>query len=171
MTHYLWTKMIRREFVEAGLNNGRGLLVVDDQIAVFTMLSIINRMCLIPDRLYNYVQHPGQTIRKYDFSLWLSIITMFERYQEILNQKNLDTEGLRIRTWINLNYTISQKMIPNRIDMITFADHISMVRNSKYMREFFRPLMIPFGLKENVKYWFWKLKSFRIIYLLFSRRP
>lgn len=169
MTHFLWAKMIKREYVEEGLRNGIGLWVGEDQVSLFTMLTNINKMHLISDRLYFYVQHSGQTIRKYDYSLWLSVITMFERYQEILNHKNIDTNGLYIRTWINLKYTIKHKMLPLGIGQHMFIDHISKVRNTPYMRDFFRQKTIPFGFKDNVKFWLLKMKWYRISYMVFSR--
>lgn len=166
MTHYLWTKMVKREFVKDGLDKGIGLWIGEDQVSLFEMLSKVSSLCMLPDRLYFYVQHPGQTVKKYDYSIWSSIILMFEKYREILGIRNIDTNGLRIRTWINLNYTISNKMLPSGINMKTFSKHMSRVRNTSYMQDFFGPMSISFGVKDNIKYWLLKLKLYHVFYLI-----
>lgn len=169
MAVFLVLKMIKREYVEAALHKGLGLWFGEDQISVFAMLQQINSLCLIHDRLYYYVLHMGQATKKYDYSLWNSVITMLERYKD-MDSTNIAQKGIRIRTWLYINKNIFQKMLPKGIDMHTFSDHMSKVRETPYMQEFFKPSSISFGFKENVRYWMLKLRFFRLFYFVYNRK-
>ena len=165
MTNFLCTKMVKKYYIEDGLKEGIGLWFGEDQISVFAMLQQINLLYLISDRMYYYIRYPEQATKKYDFSLWLSIIAMLERYRD-LDKYRIAKDGLRKRTWLYIRRNIYQLMIPYNIDMYTFTDHLSKARKTSYMREFFQPFNIPFGFKENVKYWLLKLKFFRLFYFI-----
>ena len=141
MTRFLWTKMVKREYVEEGLANGVGMWFGEDQIAVFTILYNIKRLCLIPDRLYYYVHYDEQTTKKYDLSLWRSIITMLEQYNKIDSQ-GIATKAIRGRTWEYLNVTIYTKMGRAHLSRREFCEHLSVVRTHSYIKKFFKPLFV-----------------------------
>lgn len=169
MTNFLCTKMVRREFVEVGLMHGVNMWFGEDQTAMFAMLYKISCLCLIPDRLYYYVHYKGQATQKYDFSLWKSLITMFETYRQ-LDTKSIATDGLRKRTWLYVDRTISSKMVPMIDNKATFVSHLRMMRESPYMRKFFKLYGIGLGARANIKYWLLKLKLFRVYtFLLFAK--
>lgn len=163
MTCFIWTKMVKRQYVKQALANGLGMWFGEDQIALFTMLQNINSLCLISDRLYYYVRYPEQTTKKYDYSLWESIITMLEKYRD-LDVQRVAREGLRIRTWLYIRKTISQKMVPSGIDKDTFVNHLNDMRNYQYMKHFFTPLCFntELGLKDYIKYLLLKFRMFRV---------
>ena len=163
MTCFLCTKMVKRQYVKQALANGVGMWFGEDQIALFTMLQNINSLCLIPDRLYYYVRYSEQTTKKYDYSLWESIITMLEKYRD-LDVQGVAREGLRKRTWLYIRKTISQKMVPAGLDRDTFVNHLRKMSNTQYMKDFFMPLFFNTGfeLKDYIKYLLLKFRMFRV---------
>ena len=168
MTRFLWSKMIRREYVKEGLMNGKGLWFGEDQIAVFTILYNIKKLYLIPDRLYYYVRHESQATNKYDISLWKSIISMLEKYS-FIDSESLATQAIRIRSWEYIHDTIYGKMAKSNLSKKEFSEHLSYVRNQSYVDAFFKPLYINKSIKDNLRYWILKLKIFDIFYWDFKR--
>lgn len=169
MTNILWTKMVKRSFVTYGLKDGVGMWFGEDQVAMFSMLYRVSSLRIIPDRLYYYVHHKGQATQRYDFSLWDSLIKMFETYQR-LDTHRVACRGLRFRTWFYVSRTISEKMIPSGMGIRTFASHLSKVRSNPYMKSFFKPLKTGLGWKSDIKYWLIKLRLYRLCYCLSKMR-
>ena len=163
MTNFLWSKMVKRDFVADGLKEGVGMWFGEDQIAMFSMLYRVSSLRIIQDRLYYYVHHNEQATQRYDFSLWNSLIKMFETYQR-LDTNHIAYRGLRLRTWLYVSRTISDKMISSGIGIRTFALHLSKVRSNSYMKTFFRPLRTGLGWKSDIKYWLIKLRLYRLCY-------
>ena len=169
MTIFLCTKMIKRKFAHDGLKEGVDLWLGEDQIGVFQMLMNCNKLCLIPDRLYYYVQYAGQATTKYNKSLWENISTLMERYQRI-DAKGDFKRGIRIRTWLHIWRTIFKKMKPSGISKKTFCSHMRAARNSSYMKDYFKPLEIATNYKNRRKvYWLLKLKMFNLLYFLYIK--
>lgn len=169
MTNFLCTKMVRREYVHNGLSKGIGMWFGEDQIAMFAMLYQINKLCLIKDRLYYYVHYKEQATKRYELSLWESLNKMFESYQT-LDTKHIATRGLRIRTWLYITRTIHSKMIPSGINKEDFANHLSKMRRTHYMIDFFRHSTSLFGVKQDFLFWLLKLRLFKIYYWIMSTR-
>lgn len=165
---FLCTKMARRRYVGAALNRGIGLWFGEDQMCLFHMLCHISKTILIPDRLYYYVRHSEAATSKYDYSRWESIIMMLEGIKE-MDINHVASEGLRIRTWLHIK-NMFKKIEHDGINLKTFVEHLSKARNTPYMRDFFRPLYIRMGYKENVKYWLLKLRLYRILYYCIQTR-
>lgn len=163
MTCFLCTKMVRREYVLKGLEQGVGMWFGEDQVSMFAILLQCGKLVLIPDRLYHYIQHDGQAVKRYDESLWENIIQLLEQYQS-MHPTGLSQEGLRRRTWLYIKKTMQEKMIPSSLDKRTFVNQMSNVRQFPYMKKFFRPATIGFGWKNEIVYWLLKLCRFRILY-------
>jgi glycosyltransferase involved in cell wall biosynthesis len=169
MTNILCTKAIKREYVMKGLHDGLGMWFGEDQIAMFSILNKITKLCVISDRLYYYVHYKGQASQRYDYSLWESLNRMFESYQR-LDVKNIASAGLRIRSWLYITRTINQKMIPAGVSMSVFVRHLKKVLRQSYIQEFFKQPRLNFGKKNEVRYWLLKHGWLRIYYLLFMYR-
>lgn len=169
MTCFLWSKMVKREYVLEGLKNGLGLWFGEDQISMFTMLLQCKKLVLIPDRLYNYIQHEGQAVKRYDKSLWENIINMLSKYESLLPNRTRN-EGLRMRIWLHVVRTINNKMIPSKINRDNFIEHLSYVREQAYMKEFYRPLSIGMGWKNEVRYWLLKMNFLSIYYSRYAKK-
>ena len=169
MTNMLWSKMVRREYVEQGLNCGVGMWFGEDQVALFSMLYRVKKLCLISNRLYYYVHYKGQATQRYDYTLWDSLIKMFRTYKEI-DSRGIAQEGLRIRTWLYIYRTIHNKMIPSGINISDFNHHLSNACNHPYMKFFFRPIVLGLGWRAEIEYWILKLRWFRLYYNLFTMK-
>lgn len=161
---YLWTMMVKRSFVNSGLRQGNGIWLGEDQIAVFAMLYQVRKLSLIADRLYYYVQHEGQITKKYDITLWDSIIKLLERYEEI-DVKEIAWTNIRKRGWLHIGNTV-YKMAEGGMHYNDFNKHISYARNQPYMKCFFKPYWIDLGIGNNIKYWLLKYKLYYIYYIL-----
>ena len=169
MTCFLWSKMVKREYVLMGLKNGLGLWFGEDQISMFTMLLQCKKIVLIPDRLYNYIQHEGQAVKRYDTSLWNNIIKMLSKYESLLPNKACN-KGLRVRTWLHIMRTIHTKMAPAKLEKATYIEHMSRMRNHPFMKRFFRSMSIQGGLPTNFRYWLLKLNFLSIYYSLYAKK-
>ena len=165
MTCFLWSKMVCRKLVLDALRQGEGMWYAEDQIGVFHILQHCNKLVLISDRLYYYVHHEGQAMKKYGMSLWDNLVILMEKY-ESLDKEGMYKEGRRKRTWRHIDNTIFNKMMKADISRETFCTHLKMVRSTPYMKDFFSPLTIDFNLKENIKYWLLKLKLFSAFYMI-----
>ena len=164
---FLWTKMIKKEFVLEGLEIGLGLWYGEDQLGVFCMLQKCKKLIVIHERLYFYMIHEGQAISKYNINLWDSLIQMMERTSLIANN-TFFSKNRRLRTWIFVERTLFIKMKNSNLQKETFCKQLSKVRNQKFMKDFFSPWYIEFGLKDNIKYWLIKLKLYSLIYSLIN---
>ena len=169
MTVFLWSKMIKRHLVLNGLQTGLGLWFGEDQVGVFNMLLHCEKMVLIPDRLYYYVERDGQASMRYDETLWDSMILMFQTYQN-LDKEGLIKTGLRKRTWKSMSYSIAHKMLKTGISRKDFCTQISRLRQTPYINNFFRPLTIGISKKEEVYYWLLKLRLYSLYYRLMNRK-
>ena len=169
MNVYLWTKMVRREFVLDALKAGKGMWYAEDQIGVFHMLQCCQKLVILPDRLYCYVQHEGQAMRKYDMSLWRNLVLLMEKYEKLDNE-GIYHDGIRKRTWRHIDYTIFNKMVKAGVPKDVFCTHLSEVRSWPYIDKFFAQSSIDFNIKENVKYWLLKLKQYSLFYTFAARQ-
>ena len=169
MTRFLWTKMVKRQYVCKGLQDGLGLWFGEDQIGVFSMLYRINKLSLLSERLYYYVHYKEQTSKRYDFTLWQSIISMLEMYS-ILDINNIAEKAIRKRSWDYVNQTIFSKIANTNISNKDFRIHLSKVRSFPYLESFFNPFYIESGARDNLKYWFLKLRLFSVFYFIYVKR-
>ena len=169
MTNFLCTKMVKRAYVHEGLTKGIGMWFGEDQVSMFSMLYRINSLCLLSDRLYYYVHYKTQATQRYNPSLWDSLIRMFETYQK-LDTKHITQKGLRIRTWLYVFRTIHNKMFPSGISRDEFVSQLAYVRRQAYMQEFYHPLSIRFGWRDELRYWLLKLNMLRIYYKIYTRK-
>lgn len=62
-------------------------------------------------------------------------------------------------------------MIPANIERDVFVSHIRQMRNTDYMKNFFKPFNTPKFLKDinKKRYWLLKLKLYRIFYYKYIR--
>ena len=169
MTCFLCTKIVKRQYVAEGLKKGIGLWFGEDQLSMFAMLVKCNKLVLIADRLYYYVQHDGQAVKRYNITLWENIISLLAMYKDLL-PAGVSCKGVYLRTWLHIDRTISGKMIPAGITLKTFERHLSFVRNHSSMRAFFMQKSIGFGWKADVKFWLLKLRMYRLYYIRFVKR-
>ena len=163
MAIFLWGKMIRRHLVLEGLKQGENMWYAEDQIAVFHILQRCQKLVLLPDRLYYYVQREGSAMTKYDMSLWKNLIVLMKKYKE-MDVDNIAAEGRRIRTWMHICFTIFGKMAKVGLERRDFVRHLSKVRDDEYMKTFFQPLSIDRGIKDNFRYWLLKMKMYNLLY-------
>ena len=169
MTCYLCTKIIKRNYVLNGLKEVEGMWFAEDQLSMFAMLLQCKRLVLIPDRLYYYVQHKGQAVKRYDKSIWDNIILLLNGYQKLLPDNSCQ-DSLRFRTWLHIIHTINDKMIPAGVNINTFVSHLSYVRNQPFMKTFFRPASIGINRKDDLKYWLLKYKLFFLLFVFIKIR-
>ena len=167
MTCFLWSKMVRREFVLKGLEKCVGMWFGEDQVSMFTMLLQCNKLVLIPDRLYYYIQHKEQTIKRYDESLWRNITKLMSTYQSLIQDISC-ISGFRKRVWTYIEQTIICKMARANLKRSTFVKHLSTMRNDPFMKDFFKAYTIDSNSnwKSNVKYWVLKMKMYQIVFFL-----
>lgn len=166
MTCYLCTKMIKRDYVLDGLKYGQGLWYGEDQAAMLHILYSCNKLVLIPDRMYFYVQHQGQATCNYKKDMWRSLIAFFEKCQQ-LDEEKISTKSFRIRTWIYIQDMIFNKMVKSSLTRQEFSRHLKDSFMQPYMQSFFSPYFVnPVNVKDLLVYWLLKWNHFSLLYTL-----
>ena len=168
MTIYLWSKLIKRDYVAKGLEYGRGIWFGEDQIALFCMLYEIERLYVMQDRLYYYVQHEAQVTRRYHPSMWLTNIECWKRYR-MLDREHLIDEQLNLRIWKSINRIVFQRMTTVVDKYKDFRSDMIVLREHEEMKRFFSQGIIGFEFKENIKYWMLKYRMFWLYYVCLYR--
>ena len=169
LNFFLWTKMFKREYVLDGLLQGVGLWYGEDQIGVFSIFYKINKLYLLPNRLYFYIQHDGQARRRYNKSIWNNIVDLYERYKKI-DVQCLALTGIFLQTWFQIRNAIAKMTHYASIDRKTFVDDVSYIRKTPIMNDFFKIRKLPLGLKDNLIFWMLKYRCFSVYYLLIKIR-
>lgn len=168
MTCFLWTKMLKREYVLEGLEEGLGLWYAEDGVSMLAMLLQSKKLVLLSDRLYYYIQHEGQATKRYDESIWQNIISLLEGYERLL-PVGIGSRGIRIQTCFYINKTIN-KMIAAGISMNVFVAHLKNVLRQPYMQTYLKQPRLNFGKYNEIRYQLLKHGWLRVFYLLFVYR-
>lgn len=117
MTGVLWSKLLRRSFVQALLEAGKGLIHSEDQIGVFKVLYSINNMYVMQEPLYYYVERKGQATRSYNTAYWKNFELLFKRLQEI-DQENYLKQQLPNRAFVILKDLIKMEFKNNHVSIL-----------------------------------------------------
>lgn len=169
MPLYLWGKLYKKNYLEKGLEAGLGLKLGEDQISLFFMLLNIDRITIIPEYLYDYIFHEGQATSKYRPDFWDNKLEVFRRYQEI-DKDNLLENQLPLRMWRVLRNGVEQKMIPYLSSYEQFKTMVIPVLQDKTLKILFQKGFLPFGFKQNMKFWILKFKFYHLYYMVYIRR-
>lgn len=151
MSPFLWTKLIKREFVQGALNVEKGLTYNEDQVGVFSLLLGINSMTIIPDYLYYYRHHSVQATAVYNSNLWERIAASMQRFKDLDKDKYLKTQ-LPQKCFMMLFECIS-KALKSGIDIKTVNKEID-----KYLSSLPNTIDAKFSKRKN------KIKVFIIKY-------
>lgn len=162
----LITKLVKRCFVEDGLKQGKDLWYGEDMIAVLSILLRCNKMVSLHNKLYNYVEHENEAVKRYNIGLWENNIKLFQRLEPLCSENNISINVLRSRIWKTISITIDTMQM-NGIDYMSFYNDMSVVRSHPYMVNFFKPWLIVkgYGIKGNVGYLLLKLKVYHLFWV------
>ena len=170
MTIFLWSKLIRRQFVREALEAGNGLWWGEDQIAVFHLLQHINSLVVLSDCLYCYVKHEGQVTSMYKTQLWYQQFAAWKRYKE-LDENNYLRLQLPARTWkFTFKRNIKLKMPTSIKSYWQFVYEMWRVSSDSAWNDFFSSPEIQItnqGEKKMFKYLRYRL--FTLFYFKFYR--
>ncbi len=163
----LATKMIKRDLVEEGLKQGIGLWYGEDTISVFSILLKCDKLVALPDKLYNYVEHDDEAVKRYSFGLWENVIELLQRIDSICHNEGITVYGTRQRFWQIISFTILKMQVIG-LSYMSFYNDMCIVRNHPYMKKYFEPWLISkdFGLKGNIAYLLLRLKQYHLFWIL-----
>ena len=164
MSTYLWGSIIRREFVSDALQQGRGLWFAEDQIVFFHILYHIERLFIMDESLYYYVQHAEQVSRRYDFSIWESQAKCWRRYR-LIDTEQLLGDQLDMRIWKSIYLTCKYKMKGYINSLSQFRNEMNRVREIDIINRFFSKHYLHDSLSENMKFWLLKYRCYLPYYL------
>ena len=165
MNCFLWSKMMKRDFAEIAIKEGKGLWFGEDQIGVFAVLTSIKSLYLIPDKLYYYIRYKEQTTQKYNLSLWDSTIHMLKKYRELAPNENIN-EALDYWTWHYINSIIFYKMSKAHLKRKEFIRHLSYIRNNDYIKRYLTPYRKMYDIKSQIKYILLKKRMYHTMFFL-----
>lgn len=169
MPLYLCAKLFKKEVLYGGLHAGEGLKLGEDQIGLFYMLLRINSITLIPDYLYEYIMHEGQTTDKYRPDFWDNKLEVFRRYKKI-DVDNILADQLPLRMWVVLIKGIEWKMLPALSSYNNFKEMVVPVLQDDVFQTLFCRRRLQLRFRKNIKFWMLKYKCYYIYYILFIRR-
>lgn len=170
MPIFIWSKLIKKEYVLDGLHAGSGLWWGEDQVASFYILNKIQTLYVMPDCLYYYVKHKGQATQVYNRSLWDNQLETYKRYKDI-DKEGLLKEQLPLRTWKFTIMTNFYKKMPSKIHSCSaFCKEIKQIDNHTAWKDFFKRKSLGLGWKTDFKFWLLKLKQYRLFYILFLKK-
>lgn len=169
MSRMLWAKMYRRKYVESGLQKGLGLWFGEDQVMVFDILYNITSFVQIPEPMYYYIQRDGQATKKYDLSLWDSIIAMIERYIDIDKEKIAKKMLWRL-AWLYIKDITHNKMISANLPYKIYCQHLGHMRENECIDFFFNSKPIKLNASTFVSFWLLKYRLFSLFYFFVNIR-
>lgn len=165
---YLWTKMIKREFVLDALEYAKGMWMCEDQVVSFHILKRIKSMYVFLEPLYYYVKHDGQATSIYKPSLWTNQFECWERYKK-LDTYNLLAHQLPVRMWWTVKRNF-RKMRNYKISYQEFKRDMVIVEDFPIWRELLSNSKLPQGKREKLSFFFLKHKLYYPFYRFLLHR-
>jgi glycosyltransferase involved in cell wall biosynthesis len=157
---FIWGKMIRREYVQHALEQGKGLWWGEDQVASFYILSHINAMYVLSEPLYYYVKHVGQATTIYKTSLWFNQFECWRRYKSI-DIDNLLNAQLPLRMWFTIKENF-RKM--RKLSYPVFNQEMKMIQNNPMWKDFLQNVFLAHGMRERVAFFLLYYKQYYFFY-------
>ena len=124
---------------------------------------------MLPDVIYHYVAHQGETVMKYDLTLWENQAIAIQRIERICQLSHLSLIGVRERIWhifsINVERMFDLGMSSNNI-----CRHLSKAREMTFYSDFFKAPFVSkdHSVRANIGYVLMKNKLF-LLFLLWKR--
>ena len=102
MPFYLHSKIYKRELVINLLEKGVGLWYEEDLVGILSLLYSIQSMVVIPDYLYYYVRHSGQTVTSFKPDIFDNYLKVIEKIEKI-DTNNFLNEQLPLRIFSEIS--------------------------------------------------------------------
>lgn len=161
---FLWSKMIKREFVRDALLQGIGLYYGEDTIATFHVLTHVMAIVALPDPLYYYVQHDGQITRCYNTNLWYNQFECWQRHKA-LDYNNLLKYQLPLRMWWVTKQNFI-KMVRANITFGEFQNDMKLLEKNKTWIELLRNKSIYKGRYNKMALLLIRYKLYYPLYII-----
>lgn len=161
---YLWAKLFRKAILTNILNEDDDLWYGEDMVAVLKILFKSNKIGIINERLYYYVQYENQVTRRFRPDYWEAYCKVWERCISIDANKLLERQ-LPYRMWefaLGLCRT-AKKHIANEHE---FTSYVTNLYNTPIFRQYvFKDTSIfdIYGrFKDRLKYYLLKYRMYSI---------
>lgn len=168
MTIFLWSKMIKREYVLDALLYAKGLWTGEDQVASFHILTHIKALYVIQEPLYFYVRRDGQATKIYNLSLWTNTFECWKRYRELDRQNLLHTQ-LPDRMWWTFR-RIFRRMSNCKITFQHFKKDVNYLETQPIWREVLDNYELPQEKIDKLAFFLLKNKFYYIFYKILLKR-
>lgn len=165
ITGYLWSRIIKREYVMSALQAGIGMLHSEDQVGVFQLLNKINTMYVMQDRLYYYIMREGQATKAYNSRYWDNFEIYFDRFKE------LDTNN-----YLSKQYPVRAFMMLKMLVKMEFENkHVSALQRIKNVKKHYSSPLFKMAMetdegmmntKDKLHYLLLKYKLIELYYVL-----
>lgn len=163
-------KMIKRQYVGEALIAANGLSIAEDQVALFSIITRINAMTIIPDCLYYYVKHSNQITKKYSLPLWESYLDSYYKIYT-LDKRKIVLDQLLNRTFQNVILNTIYYKMPSSINGYkAFKNEIKKIDEHIIWKELFKRTHLKTDYRHLAIFFLFKFKMYRIFYLFFYRK-
>lgn len=167
---FLWTKLIKREYVKKGLLAGKGVWWGEDQIAAFQIIMSVHSMFIVDECLYYYIRRDNQATSIYKTSLWLNQLSTYLRYKAI-DKDNLLKGQLVKHVWKYSFLVNLYKKMPLEIhSCYAFLFEMKGIEKMGGWKDFFREETPGLGRRNDIIFWLIKFRAYRLLYYLFLKR-
>ena len=165
ITGYLWSRIIKREYVMSALQAGIGMLHSEDQVGVFQLLNKINTMYVMQDRLYYYIMREGQATRAYNSRYWDNFEIYFDRFKE-LDTNNYLSKQYPVRAFMMLKMLVKMEFENKHVSALQCIKNVKKHYSSplfKMAMEIDKRMM---NRKDKLHYLLLKYKLIELYYVL-----
>lgn len=165
ITTYLCTKLIKREFVREALVAGLNLWYGEDQVGVTKLLYSIDSLYVSQDYTYYYTMNSSQATKKYDASLWQSMISCWQRQIDI-DKNRILSKQLAYRMMLNINNALFAKYAYKLTNYNEFKNQISLVRENETLSVLFDKKHLHITRKIDCVFYLLKRRHYRLLYCI-----
>ncbi|WP_303997430.1 glycosyltransferase family 2 protein [Megamonas hypermegale] len=153
MNVWVWSKLIKRKFLENSLKKALKIVYAEDQIIIVSLLYDINSMYVIPDYLYYYdCCRIGQVTRSYNEMIWKHIEEYFKKILMIDGNKYLIEQiDNKVIALISFFVSIGLKN-NNRNVIIKLKKDTNLLKRINFNRLSFKNKIKYVLLKYNMEY-------------------
>lgn len=170
MNPFIWTKLIKRQFVGEMLEAGINLWYEEDLVGTFKLLYSVKTMFVLSDYLYYYTQHNKQVTKIFNPNLWENANNCWIRIKDIDKESYLDKQFPK-RIIMTL-YDILKKCSTERYAF--FENYFRMMRYSEVVKRIlelecdnsfgYRSKFKLFILRKNIPFFLFVIFRFKTKY-------
>ena len=163
-----WGKLFKKTLLDGSIQKSIGLYVIEDIVPVMDIIvNKCQKLVVIDEPLYYYVQHPSQLTRKSLLYLCPEFIKVWERLDDVGGRYWKEQLARRMFFRIIIPY-YSGTGSGHRFTNKEFIASLHILRRAEIVKKYlWNNNLVPEDIKKNPHFMLLKLRLFRVDYLLY----